>query len=143
MQTVRVGYPRDSRCVRAAVGVAAFPAGVGCCCSKTNVTVCVLWLLGGAPASLIATLVVFRNNISHARFNEARSHASVAKNALRTVCGIVLSGGHNVSDTVRYEQYKREAREITRQLQVGPRGSVVWYRNALSLIVARFCSARL
>ena len=69
-------------------------------------------------ASLIATLVVFRNNISHARFNEARNHLTIAKNALRTVAGVMLSGGYNLHDGERYELFKSDAREVIRKLQV-------------------------
>ena len=39
-----------------------------------------------APAGgLVATLLVFRNNLSHARYNEARMLIGQAKNALRTM----------------------------------------------------------
>ena len=36
------------------------------------------------PGGLVSTLLVFRNNLSHARYNEARLLIGQTKNALRT-----------------------------------------------------------
>ena len=36
------------------------------------------------PGGLVSTLLVFRNNLSHARYNEARLLIGQVKNALRT-----------------------------------------------------------
>jgi predicted membrane chloride channel (bestrophin family) len=67
---------------------------------------------------MIGTLVVFRNNISHGRYNEARAHLATMKNGLRTAAVIVLTTGINVKEGPRFEAYKAEAKEIIKQLQV-------------------------
>ena len=71
-----------------------------------------------SAGGLVSTLVVFRNNISHARYNEARGHLALMKNALRTTAAIVISSGVGVKDGPRAETYKLETREILKQLQV-------------------------
>ena len=67
---------------------------------------------------MVATLIVFRNAISHVRYNEARTHLANMKNSLRTISQMVCSGGLNVNSGPRYNTYKSEAREISKQLQV-------------------------
>ncbi len=66
----------------------------------------------------MATLVVFRNNISHARYNEARAHLSVVKNGIRSVLSIVSGCGVNVNEGERAVVFRKEVAEIARQLQV-------------------------
>ena len=66
----------------------------------------------------MSTLVVFRNNVSHGRYNESRGHLSVIKNSLRSVYTIVLSSGIGASTGERREVMKAECREIGKQIQV-------------------------
>ncbi len=65
------------------------------------------------------TLVVFRNAVSHTRYNESRSHLSVLKNALRTTLALVLSGGIAAESGERAATFRNEAKEIALLLQVG------------------------
>ena len=69
----------------------------------------------------MSTLVVFRNLISHGRFNEARRHLSVMKNGIRTIFCVMLGSSLVETDPARELQLKAECREIGRHLQVrGP-----------------------
>lgn len=75
-----------------------------------------LWsLLTGA---FIFTLVVFRHNISHARYNEARALLSNIKNGLRGIMVLVAGCGIEVASGPRAVAYKAEVRELAKHLQV-------------------------
>lgn len=42
-----------------------------------------------SPASILAVLVVFRNNVSHSRYNEARNAISHVCSGIRTIATVV------------------------------------------------------
>ncbi len=63
--------------------------------------------------------MVFRNNVSHARYNEARMLLTTIKNALRGTAALVHTVAGNTSTPEVMEKYKFECKEITKGLQVG------------------------
>ena len=67
----------------------------------------------------MATLVIFRNNISHNRYNEARVHLANVKNGLRDVLALVVGSGRDVKDPQRLQVHRAEARVIATHLLVG------------------------
>lgn len=74
--------------------------------------------LEGVLGAFIFTLVVFRHNISHARYNEARALLSNIKNGLRGIMVLVAGCGIEVASGPRAVAYKAEVRELAKHLQV-------------------------
>jgi predicted membrane chloride channel (bestrophin family) len=63
-------------------------------------------------------LVVFRHNISHARYNEARALLSNIKNGLRGIMVLLAGCGVGVATGPRAALYQTEVREVAKHLQV-------------------------
>ena len=74
-----------------------------------------------AAGGIVLRLIVFRNVVSHRRYNEARAHLSNIKNSLRGTYSVVLSSAIGASTGERHEILKAECREIGKQLQVASR----------------------
>jgi predicted membrane chloride channel (bestrophin family) len=61
---------------------------------------------------------VFRNNVSHARYNEARLSLTNIKTAIRTIADTAFACVSNADSDARKLAHKDECREITKALQV-------------------------
>ena len=84
----------------------------------------------GVTGGLLTLVLVFRNNASHARFNEARHFLSILKNSLRTICSVVLACGTPGTDPVQRARFKRHVRRLVELSMVSTQVFVVLVLNS-------------
>jgi hypothetical protein len=62
--------------------------------------------------------LVFQNNTSHARFNEARVHLSAVRSSLRGVFSIILSSENPQWSPAQKRRFARDVARLSELLQV-------------------------